>query len=152
MKDIERLLDNLNKLDINDIFFQLWSDNKVQNYIIDLLTEGEPTSQLYELGEDGNGVFIGEYSFNTIQYKISENQRFDHITFNDSGEYYETYVVTPFKKGFRVKDNPIKEGENIIDKINPSLEVTKLQDQNVELLLAFIEEDFNKELERRMFK
>jgi hypothetical protein len=130
----------------------LWSDNKVQNYIIDLLTEGESTSQLYELGQDGNGVFIGEYSFNTIQYKISENQRYDHITFNDGGDYYETFIVTPLKTGFKTDDNPIKDGENIIDKINPSLEVTKLQEQNVERLVAFIEEDFNKKLEKRLFQ
>jgi hypothetical protein len=157
MQDIERLLNNVNKLDINDVFFDLWSDNKVQKYAISLLTKGEKTSQLYELGQDGDGVFIGEYAESTIQGtsnfegKISKGQRYDHVTLSDSFDYYETFVMLPNKKGFEITDNPMKDGKDITERYG-NINVTKLQKENKDLLIGFIESDFNKELEKRLFQ
>jgi len=157
MKDFERLLKNVNNLDINDIFFTLWNNNKVQNYAISLLTKGEKTSQLYELGEDGNGIFLGEYSLSTIEGtsnfegKISKGQRYDHVTLSDSFDYYKTFVMMPNKSGFKITDNPIKDGQDITERYG-RIEVTKLQEGNKDLLLGFIKEDFNKEFEKRLFQ
>ena len=106
MQDFERLLKNVNNLNINDIFFELWSDNRVQNYIIDLNTEGENTSQLYELGVDSLGNSLGEYSPFTIPFKVEKGQRFDHVTLKDTGGFYESFMVTPLKTGFKIDANP----------------------------------------------
>ena len=62
MKDFERLLNNVNKFDLNDVFYTLWNDNKVQNYIIELNTEGQPTSQLYNLGVDSLGETLENWA------------------------------------------------------------------------------------------
>lgn len=149
MKDFERLLNNLNKLDINDIFFSLWKDNKVQNFIIELNTEGKPTSQLYELGVDSKGDSLGEYSPYTIQFKVDKGQRFDHVTLKDTGDFYETFNVKPNKKGFEIVANPNKDDDNLFEVYGK--EIVGLTDDNQKILLAFIETDFNKELEKRMF-
>ena len=153
MQDIERLLNNLNKLNINDIFYSLWSDNKVQNYIIKLNTSGEKTSQLYSLGVDANGVALGDYTFNTIQMKLAGdgNKRVDHITLTDSGDFYKSFVVAPNKKGFELKADPITDdGTNLFDRFGE--DVVGLTKDNQKLLIGFIESDFNKELEKRLLQ
>jgi hypothetical protein len=150
MKDVERLLNNVNKLDINDIFYSLWSDNKVQNYIIDLNTEGEQTSQLYNLGIDAEGNSLGDYSPYTIQFKVDKGQRFDHITLKDTGDFYETFKVKPNKKGFELIANPNKDDDNLFEIYGK--EIVGLTKDNQKLLIGFIESDFSKELEKRLFQ
>jgi len=150
MKDFERLLNNVNKFDLNDVLYTLWNDNKVQNYIIELNTEGQPTSQLYNLGVDSLGETLGEYSDYTIQFKIEDGQRFDHITLKDTGDFYETFKVKPSKKGFQIIANPVKEDNNLFDEYGK--DITGLTEDNKTLLLAFVKEDFNKEIEKRLFQ
>ena len=150
MKDFERMLNNINKLDINDIFYSLWSDNKVQNYIIDLNTEGEQTSQLYNLGIDSEGNNLGEYSPYTIQFKVEKGQRFDHITLKDTGDFYETFKVKPTKKGFELTANPNKDDDNLFEIYGK--EIVGLTKDNQKLLIAFISSDFEKELEKRLLQ
>jgi hypothetical protein len=156
MKDFERLLKNINSLDIDDIFKTLWSDSKVQNYIIDLNTEGKPTSQLYELGIDSKGVILGEYATSTIigtslfEGKIDKGQRFDHVTLKDTGGFYETFVVIPKAKGFELKANPLVGDSNLFKDWGD--DIVGLTKVNQELLIVFIETDFNKELEKRLFQ
>jgi len=152
MKDFERLLNNVNKFDLNDVFYTLWNDNKVQRYIIKLNTAGEKTSQLYNLGVDSLGKSLGEYSNNTIQMKLNGdgNKRVDHITLIDSGGFYESFVVSPNKKGFKIESNPIMDdGTNLLDRFP---DVEGLTKENEEVLLAFVKEDFNKEIEKRLFE
>lgn len=154
MKDFERLLKNVNKLNINDIFYALWDDNKVQNYIIDLNTEGKPTSQLYELGirSDGKQIGRGFYAPKTIDYKLFGNgdSRIDHITLKDTGEFYESFKVKPSKKGFEIIANPNKDDDNLFEIYGK--EIVGLTEDNKKILLAFVKEDFKKELEKRLFQ
>jgi hypothetical protein len=156
MKDFERLLNNLNSLDLNDIFLAMWRRNDVQDYIIELNTEGEPTSQLYELGIDSLGKSLGDsspfggYSPYTKQIKASKGQRIDHITLKDTGEFYKSFKVTPNKKGFRITANPIKEDSNLFQDFG--VDIVGLTKENVFKLLDFIEPMFSKEFERRLFQ
>jgi hypothetical protein len=154
MKDLELLLDNLNKLNINDIFYSLWKDNEVQKYIIKLNTEGESTSQLYELGVDSEGNTIGSgfYAPSTIDYKLfgGGDSRIDHITLKDTGKFYDSFKVKPNKKGFKIVANPNKDDDNLFEIYGK--EIVGLTDENEKLLLAFIEKDFEKELEKRLFQ
>ena len=63
--------------------------------VISLNTEGEPTSQLYELGEDSLGKALqgktilkgGEYTPFTKSIKQEKGQRFDNPTLKDSGAF-----------------------------------------------------------------
>ena len=152
MKDFERLLKNVTNLDLNDVFLSMWKRNDVQQYIVKLNTAGEKTSQLYNLGVDSLGKSLGDYTFNTIQMKLAGdgNKRVDHITLIDSGGFYNSFVVIPSKKGFKVSSNPIMDdGTNLLDRFP---DVEGLTKENEEILLAFIESDFNKELEKRLFQ
>ena len=150
MKDFERLLKNINNLDLNDIFKTLWSDNKVQQYIIKLNTRGEGTSQLYNFGINSEGKSIGEYSDNTIQIKAFNGQPVDRVTLYDTGEFYESFVVIANQKGFKITADPIKEDNNLFEDWGKN--IVGLTKENEELLLVFVEKDFNKEFEKRLLQ
>ena len=102
MKDLERLHKNLTKLDVDDIFYTLWSKSDVKNLIVRLNTRGETTSQLIR-GIDSEGQAITPpYTIKTIQIKVEKGQIIDWVTLYDTGEFYESFEVRPFKKGFSI--------------------------------------------------
>lgn len=150
MKSYSDLLDNLNRFDLDDVFFELWSDVNIQNFIIELNTEGKPSSQLIR-GIDNEGNLIEPpYTFNTIQYKVNKGQIFDVVTLRDTRDFYESFVVIPLKTGYRIESDPIKEGKSLFDKYGDDIE--GLTGENIEIKLAFIEEGFNRKLEQRLFR
>lgn len=152
MKELENLLSNIKKVDFNSILFKVWKDKKNQEYIIELNTKGKPTSQLYELGEDslGRAVGGGNYAPSTVEYKFNEGQRFDHITLNDTGEFYRSFRVKPNKKGFTITANPNKDDTNLFTEYGD--EIVGLNKENTELLLKKIEPEFNKLLSESLFR
>ena len=149
MKDFDRLLANVQRIDLNDVFLAMWKRNDVQDYIIELNTEGENTSQLFELGIDSEGNRLGDYSGFTKNIKTSKGQRIDHITLKDTGEFYKSFKVTPNKNGFRISANPNKDDSNLFDDFG--VDIVGLTKENVLKLLDFIEPMFSKEFERRLF-
>lgn len=48
---------------------------------------------LYNLGEDSNGVKLGYYTPFTIAYKKSKGQRYDHITLQDTKQFYRSFAI-----------------------------------------------------------
>jgi len=152
MKDIERLLNNVNKLDVNDVLLAMWKRNDTQDYIVELNTK----EQLLEEGIRSDGSEIGEYTTNTIvgtsQYKgkIEKGQRYDHITLNDTGEFYKSFKVVPSKKGFKITANPNKEGTNLFTEFG--VDIVGLTKESVFKLLDFIEPLFSKEVAKRLFQ
>jgi hypothetical protein len=156
MRDFDRLLANVQRIDLNDVFLAMWKRNDVQDYIIELNTEGEDTSQLFELGIDSEGKSLsdsslfGGYSPFTKQIKASKGQRIDHITLKDTGEFYKSFKVTPNKNGFRISANPNKDDSNLFDDFG--VDIVGLTKENVLKLLDFIEPMFSKEFERRLFQ
>ena len=150
MKDFDRLLANVQRIDLNDVFLAMWKRNDVQDYIIELNTEGENTSQLFELGIDSEGNRLGDYSGFTKNIKASKGQRIDHITLKDTGEFYKSFKVTPNKNGFRISANPNKDDSNLFDDFG--VDIVGLTKENVLKLLDFIEPMFSKEFERRLFQ
>ena len=114
--------------DLDRVLFNVWSNPRVQNFIIELNTEGQPTSQLFEKGEDSLGVSLGEYSPFTVQLKVNKGQRIDHITLKDTGEFYESFDITPFRNGFLITANPIKDQDNLF--VEYGEDIVGLSDQN----------------------
>jgi len=146
----EQLLSNLNKLDVNDVLFFVWKQGLVQDKIIELNTEGEPTSQLFELGEDSEGVTLGEYTPFSKELKIEKGQRIDHITLKDTGDFYDSFKVQAMKNGFRITANPTKDDTDLFEEFG--VQIVGLNKENIIILLTFIDPIFQKELEKRMFR
>ena len=148
MNDLEKFQRKLKKFDIHAVLKEVWKEPRVQIYIESLITEGQPTSQLFEKGEDGRGVSFGDYSLTTIlgtskfEGKLSKGQRIDHITLKDTGDFYETYFVTPLINGFEVGADGLKEDGNDLFKIYGK-DITLLNEQNKILLAIFIQPFFD---------
>lgn len=82
-------------LDERNLIKTLFEDQSFRKLIIDLNTH----EQLYEKGIDSKGRSLGEYSIATIEGtknflgKKQKGQRYDHITLNDTGEFYNSFRV-----------------------------------------------------------
>ena len=141
LKGIISYLELFARLNVNDIAFQIASLDAHKRFVIRLNTEGEPTSQLYELGEDSLGASLGDYSPNTIEGtasylgKKAKGQRTDHITLKDTGDFYKSFVVTPYKGGVRIEADPLKDDTNLFDEFGK--EIVGLSKENTELLADF---------------
>lgn len=154
MDDFKRLELQIKRFNVDSILRVVWSNPRVKEFIIELNTEGQPTSQLFEKGEDSLGDSLGEYAPSTIEGtasfegKISKGQRFDHITLKDTGDFYDTWVVIPFLKGFRMKANPVKEDSNLFDDFGE--DIVGLNEENLLILCAFIKPFFIAEAKKRL--
>lgn len=80
---------------IDEIILEITQEKETQDFLIEVLQD-----QLFTTGEDGNGLSLGDYSPVTVQIKRAKNQPTDRITLKDTGEFYESYEIEPFKGGF----------------------------------------------------
>ena len=137
MDGFEKLQRKYKNLNLNRVLREVWRNPAVQNFIIELNTECQPSSQLFEKGEDSLGVSLGNYTPFTIQRKVEKGQRIDHITLKDLGDFYETWVVIPLLSGFRIEANPDKGGgDNLFE--DSGEDVVGLNEQNRRILVNFI--------------
>lgn len=90
------LIKRFHKLDADKIMqATLKSSTSLQQDILDLNRQ----DQLYDQGIAADGKFLGDYSAVTIegtstfQGKKQKGQRYDHITLNDTGAFYESFKL-----------------------------------------------------------
>lgn len=140
MDEFKALQNKIRGFSVNRILFKVWKNPIVQAEIIRLNTK----DQLFEKGEDSLGVQLGEYSPFTKQIKVSKGQRIDHITLLDTGDYYESFKIRPFLKGFEINSDPDKGGgDNLFNDFGPQIE--GLSEENKTKLFEFIRPFFNQE-------
>lgn len=103
-----RVVKNTKKLDENKILREIFNNTSIQQDIIFLNQE-----QMYEKGIDSEGQSLGEYSSFTIGEKIKKGQRHDHVTLNDTGDFYNSMKFKNGKDGFTISANMIKPDTNL---------------------------------------
>ncbi len=109
------LLKKASKLDANKLMRQSLNNTAIQQEILDL----NRLDQLYDKGIDAKDDSLGEYSPATIEGtanflgKKQKGQRYDHITLNDTGEFYDSYIFKNEKDGFIIQADTIKSGGQI---------------------------------------
>ena len=89
-KPLYQLYDRLAMLTDDKVWMSIF-DNKLKREVIRLNT----IEQLYNKGVDSFGMPVGsgEYKPFTIEEKKRKGQRYDHITLNDTGAFYNSWVV-----------------------------------------------------------
>jgi hypothetical protein len=80
---------------IDEIILEITEEPETQKFLIDVIQD-----QLYNTGEDGNGLSLGEYSPVTVQIKRRKGDPTDRITLVDTGEFYDSWTIDPFLGGF----------------------------------------------------
>jgi hypothetical protein len=149
---MRKVLNQIIGLDLDQLAFDIARTDTFKKLVISLNTEGTPTSQLFELGEDSEGTKLsqigGDYSPFTVQEKQRKGQPTDRITLKDTGEFYRSFVVIPFKGGFRIEADTIKDdtdlekewGQNIIG----------LSPENIEIIVNFYKDAIQEKVNQRI--
>jgi hypothetical protein len=114
---IKRLCINTQRLDENKIVKATLDNSQIQHDIIKLNTD----EQLYEQGVFADGSPTGDYAANTIEGtkyylgKKEKGQRYDHITFRDSGALHASLRFDNGEKEFALVGNTVKDGVDLED-------------------------------------
>lgn len=136
---MRKVLNQIINLDIDQIAFDIARTDTFKKLVISLNTEGTPTSQLFELGEDSTGTKLsqigGDYSPFTVQEKQRKGQPTNRITLKDTGDFYRSFNVVPFKGGFRIEADTIKDGEDLQESWGQN--IVGLSPQNLEIIINF---------------
>ena len=150
-KFFNSLIDKLQSvadLKLNEVAFKIASQKEVKDLVIRLNTQGEKTSQLFELGEDSLGGSLGSYSPFTVEQKKKRGQPTNRITLKDTGELYNSFNVVPYRGGFTIKANPIKEDNNLYDDFGT--DIIGLNETNLQILRDVYKDKVLEEVRKRI--
>lgn len=149
LRDIAKFFINL---DIDKIAFEIASTGVHSVLVIQLNIAGRPTSQLYEKGEDSTGKKLadigGDYSPLTKDIKQSKGQPIDRVTLRDTGEFYMSFTATPFKGGFTIDANPIKDETNLFNEWGGN--VLGLNDENLQILIDYYRDEILQKIRAKL--
>jgi hypothetical protein len=147
MEALKNLALRIKNLSVLDLVHELSETPEFTDLIIDLNTK----NQLYDKGIDSEGRSLGDYSANTIegtnqyQGKKQKGQRYDHITLNDTGAFYESFkVFLDSNSDFEITADTLKDttdlieeyGENILGLTDESLGI--LREKAKEIIINYL--------------
>lgn len=139
-------------LDVDKIAFEIAKTGVHSVLVIQLNTAGKPTSQLYEKGEDSKGKKLadigGEYSPLTKDIKQAKGQPIDRVTLRDTGQFYMSFTVTPFRGGFTIDANPIKDETNLFKEWGE--DIVGLNDENLQILIDYYKDEFLEKIRKKL--
>ncbi len=112
-----------------------------QDLIIELNTEGRPTSQLFELHIDATGAKLytigGEYSNRTLATKVTDNPQ--DIDLKDTGDTYDSWEVEVMNGAIIIGADLIKDGESL--ETDWGTNIVGLFDDNKQILINAVADD-----------
>ena len=121
------------ELQIQKLLRLLFSDNDIQELVIELNTE----NQLLEKGIDSQGKSLvsigGAYAFATVAIKKRKGQETDFVTLKDTGAFYESFEVVPGKTSFTIEANTFKQGVDLQDRWGE--DIVGLTEQSRDILI-----------------
>jgi len=151
-KPLRELLEAIIKLNVDEIALDISRTSTFKKLVITLNTEGLPTSQLFELGEDSEGKTLesigGGYSPFTIQEKSRKNQPTDRVTLKDTGEFYRTFDVRPFRGGFTIVADTLKDGQDLENRWGD--DIVGLNEDNTNLIIEFYKDRIIEQVRRNI--
>ena len=96
--------------------------------------------QLFEKGEDGQGLTLGDYTPFTIELKKSKGQKTSNITLKDTGDFYKSY-----KLGINglITADAQKDDTNLVTEFGADILVLSDKGQDVMIKLFVLEDTQN---------
>ena len=135
----------LSKVNVTAVLVKILKKPKTQKYITDLNTK----VQLFGYGEDSRGIRldvvsdIGGYAPSTIKIKARKGQPTNRVTLKDTGDFYKTFdVQVKPNADFSITANTKKGGQDLEDRWGDN--ILGLQDENVVLVMEYLETEFYK--------
>lgn len=136
------LIENGRALTINRALFFVFSDDQIQDFILELNTGGGIflrgiEGQLFSKGVDSQNKKLidigGDYSTSTKIEKRFKGLPTDHITLFDEGDFYRTFKIDVAKDSVTIEANTIKEGQDLQNRWGD--ELVGLTDESREALI-----------------
>lgn len=121
MGDIGETIRKFKSLNFKKIIISILNTSEIKEFIIKMEQE-----RLFNLGKDSTGASLGEYAPFTVVIKQEKGQRFDHITLNDTGEFYESFTFHATGTELIFDANPVKDDNNLFD--NFGIDILGLND------------------------
>lgn len=134
LEGLIKRFNNVINLDQDAIISNILRDAEFQRFIIDLNTE----EQLFEQGIDSLGASLGDYTDFTKTVKSIKGQRIDHITLEDTGEFYKSFAIKVKNGGFLITADGQKEDTNLLEEYGK--EILGLTDENLQIVIDAIKE------------
>ena len=146
--DIDQMLNKASKLNADKAWMKISGNARTKRLIIELNT----IEQLYEEGVTAQGFGLGFYSAHTLEYKISKGQRFDHITWNDTGKFYETWTISTTNEYIEIDADENLYGKNLFEGRDYDFnDILGLTSENLETLIIELEKQYLDYVNRELF-
>lgn len=110
MKKIDGIIKKVKQIDTEYLLKELFLMSGFKEMIIKLNTD----DQLYNHGVDSLGRILGNYSPYTVAIKQEKGQRYDHVTLNDTGEFYDSFRVVRVGTSIKITAETMKEDNDLI--------------------------------------
>ena len=148
------LIENGRALTINRALFFVFSDDQVQDFVLELNTGGGIFArgikgQLFS-GIDSTGNELadigGDYSPITIQEKQFKVLPTDRVTLFDEGDFYRSFRIDVSKESISILANTIKEGIDLQNRWGDELlgltdeSRSKLINEIIPIIIAYIKD------------
>ena len=137
MGDIGETIRKFKSLNFKKIIISILNTSEIKEFIIKMEQE-----RLFNLGEDSTGASLGEYAPFTVVIKQEKGQRFDHITLNDTGEFYESFTFHATGTELIFDANPVKDDDNLFDNFGIDILGLNYFDRNRLIETIYIELKF----------
>ena len=133
LEPLHKLFNQIATLDIDNVMFDVWEGEDVQETIIELNTIG----QLFNRGIDSDGQSLGDYSAFTIKKKRADGLPFDRVTLRQDGIFYGSFNIIPEKDGFIIDADPIKDSQDLTETYGEAI-IGLTSDSKEQLIKAII--------------
>lgn len=145
---LRRVLNLMLSFDIDLLALEIAKQDSFQDLVIELNTE----KQLFDKGEDSTGRTLesigGAYAPFTVSVKKAKGQPTNRVTLRDTGEFYASFVVKPFKGGFTIDADPNKEDNNLFDDWGE--DIVGLNQENLQIVINFFRDAVLEKINRRI--
>ena len=152
---LRKLLAAISSLNVDEIALDITKQRSFQQLVIRLNTEGEATSQLYELNEDSKGRKLsdigGDYSPFTIEAAKTKGQPkkgVSDIDLKDTGAFYLSFRVEPYLGGFVITADPVKDEDNLFT--DWGIDIVGLNEQNLQIVIDFYRNAIQQKVNERI--
>jgi hypothetical protein len=128
MRALVNLANRLKSLNVQDLIHELSEHKEFTDFIIELNTK----NQLYNRGVNSKNESIGEYSLYTKAIKSDKGQITDHVTLNDTGDFYNSFMVFYNGRDLIISADTLKDTSDLL--VDWGKEILGLNEDSLVLL------------------
>lgn len=141
--DVLQVAERLSKVNVTQVLVKILKKPSTVKFITGLNTN----VQLVDFGEDSNGTQLsaigGIYAASTIRLSKTRKKNRSHINLKDTGAFHKSFdVQVKSNANFSITADTVKNGTDLEDRWGDN--IVGLQDENVVLVMEFLEREFYK--------